>query len=330
MSDEPVLSHDGIDAQDFWKAAKIWLRNPHVVNRRILTTSSLLLVRSNTTLESISTLEWMERLASVAQLHESGSIPQETDILQALKLDPPCQTPESLELEDPHDITSYVYLQKLLPRNPEIFSQSLELAIIDKANGRIAFVSNFIDKSKQPLCLKWPYILEHNLESQRISLRVQVEENLGQDPSVKWLKEQFFPRFVKWTDMENPSDALTSGSLNLVSVEKYAALYNDLKKKYGTEMVKIWPENTDPAKFVYEDVAIATYLLLLWEMERETKNVPDKQSFVDLGCGNGLLVHILASEGHPGLGIDLRKRNIWDLYPKTTRLEVRYNFSDNL
>ena len=48
---------------------------------------------------------------------------------------------------------------------------------------------------------------------------------------------------------------------------------------------------------MYEDVAIATYLLVLWELEREEKNLKSLQSFVDLGCGNGLLVHILNSEG---------------------------------
>lgn len=43
---------------------------------------------------------------------------------------------------------------------------------------------------------------------------------------------------------------------------------------------------------------------------------------MDLGCGNGLLVYILSSEGHRGFGIDLRKRGIWDLYPTTTVLKT--------
>ena len=38
------------------------------------------------------------------------------------------------------------------------------------------------------------------------------------------------------------------------------------------------------------------------------------QTFVDLGCGNGLLTYILMSEGYNGIGIDLRKRKIWDLF----------------
>ena len=38
-------------------------------------------------------------------------------------------------------------------------------------------------------------------------------------------------------------------------------------------------------------------LQILWEEERKTLNQEQKQSFVDLGCGNGLLVYILSEEG---------------------------------
>lgn len=85
-------------------------------------------------------------------------------------------------------------------------------------------------------------------------------------------------------------------TLSLISVMKYSAAYQALKEKYK-DMVKVWPEVTDPEKFVYEDVAIAAYLLILWEEERAERGETARQSFVDLGCGNGLLVHILSSEG---------------------------------
>ncbi|KAJ8783433.1 hypothetical protein J1605_009138 [Eschrichtius robustus] len=41
---------------------------------------------------------------------------------------------------------------------------------------------------------------------------------------------------------------------------KYSKAYQALKEKYK-DMVKVWPEVTDPEKFVYEDVALAAYLL---------------------------------------------------------------------
>lgn len=73
---------------------------------------------------------------------------------------------------------------------------------------------------------------------------------------------------------------------------------------------------------MYEDVAIASYLLILWQDERKRLGTDRLQSFVDLGCGNGLLVYILSSEGHRGYGIDIRKRGIWDMYPTTTELRT--------
>lgn len=64
-------------------------------------------------------------------------------------------------------------------------------------------------------------------------------------------------------------------------------------------------------------------MLLLWKNERTETNTTTLQSFVDIGCGNGLLVYILSSEGHKGYGIDIRKRGIWDSYPSTTVLVTK-------
>ncbi|XP_031573877.1 probable tRNA (uracil-O(2)-)-methyltransferase isoform X2 [Actinia tenebrosa] len=139
-------------------------------------------------------------------------------------------------------------------------------------------------------------------------------------PSIQWMKDHLLPKLKKWA--ENPQKQ-SKGSLRLISLERYTLLYQELKDKHGLELVKNWPENTDPQKFVYEDIAIATYLIILWEEEREKNNLKEKQSFVDLGCGNGLLVYILSKEGHPGLGIDVRKRKIWDFYGPGIKLEER-------
>lgn len=74
-------------------------------------------------------------------------------------------------------------------------------------------------------------------------------------------------------------------------------LFTKFMTHFSDFLLQIWPECTDPQKFVYEDISIAAYLIVLWEEERQRKNLLNKQSFVDLGCGNGLLVHILNSEG---------------------------------
>ena len=121
-----------------------------------------------------------------------------------------------------------------------------------------------------------------------------------------------FRSFVKWCSEE--ALTRTPPSLRLVDLEKYQRKYEDLKDKYGRDLVKGWTERTDPEKFVHEDLAIAAYLCLLWEGETVR--------FLDLGCGNGLLVHILSREGHPGTGLDLRARKVWDAFEPRPDLRV--------
>ena len=94
----------------------------------------------------------------------------------------------------------------------------------------------------------------------------------------------------------------------------YYKLYQELKEKYSNELSSInWQEitNTNAEKFIHEDISIATHLILTWKHFNFDKSVI---KFVDLGCGNGLLVYILNQEGYNGYGIDLRKRRIWDIY----------------
>jgi len=47
-----------------------------------------------------------------------------------------------------------------------------------------------------------------------------------------------------------------------------------------------------------------------------------KQTFVDLGCGNGFLVYLLNQEGHQGIGIDLKSRTLWKKLSNTS-LQVK-------
>ena len=73
-----------------------------------------------------------------------------------------------------------------------------------------------------------------------------------------------------------------------------------------------WGESTDPRKHVFEDIAIAAFIIEYWKLNSFE---PEKFEFRDLGCGNGLLVHILILEGYKGKGIDARARKSWALYP---------------
>ncbi|KAF9983626.1 tRNA methyltransferase 44 [Mortierella antarctica] len=165
--------------------------------------------------------------------------------------------------------------------------------------------------------------------------------------------KELFKKLYKWG--VNTTKGFTKSRIQhdvLVPKELYLSTYARMKDKYAQKWVQSWPEKTDPRKFVFEDIAIAAWLVALWELERtnaasitatgevaaeegqgkvlsegqtETEKggmAMKKQTFVDLGCGNGLLTHILNEEGHKGSGIDIAARKVWDVYGDSTKLEA--------
>jgi tRNASer (uridine44-2'-O)-methyltransferase len=85
--------------------------------------------------------------------------------------------------------------------------------------------------------------------------------------------------------------------------------YSVLKTRYAPYLIASWVEATPPEKHVFEDLSIAAFLLELWKkMYRSPGSFP---GFVDLACGNGLLVWVLNKEGWYGKGVDARRRKTW-------------------
>ncbi|KAI9893334.1 MAG: tRNA(Ser) Um(44) 2'-O-methyltransferase [Vezdaea aestivalis] len=96
--------------------------------------------------------------------------------------------------------------------------------------------------------------------------------------------------------------------------------YTRLKTKYAKPLIESWVEVTDPAKHVFEDLCIAAFLIELWADVYSKEPFP---GFVDIGAGNGLLVHILISEGFSGRGFDARRRKSWGTYPNITQNNLK-------
>jgi tRNASer (uridine44-2'-O)-methyltransferase len=105
-------------------------------------------------------------------------------------------------------------------------------------------------------------------------------------------------------------------------VEKTYARLNDI---YAQNLIANWAEEAEPAKHVFEDLAIAAFIIELWRSlygavpkskSSENSFPSDFPGFVDMACGNGVLVYVLLMEGYSGLGFDARRRNSWKTFPE--------------
>eukprot|EP00064_Thunnus_orientalis_P006117 superscaffoldBa00000622_g6132 len=293
--------------EGFWSAVDVWVKKPHVVNKRLCGVKE-------TESEDVDT-------EALKFLLDDPDSELSHDVLSFLT----CRvSPEQThEREKPWSSSVRTFIPKV-----NCYGTTMHKEVVLKEFGRqqVTFLP-FEEDAEGQVSLKKGNIyqiqlLHQDYEEWSLELHVLTPDAWFSDgvayPKLPWLSADLLPKLVRWATECKSSEFRST--LSLLPVEKYSLMYQQLKEKYKA-MVKVWPEVTDPEKFVYEDVAIATYLLVLWSEERAEKGLTDKQSFVDLGCGNGLLVHILTNEGHPGKGIDVRKRKIWDMYGPQTLLE---------
>ncbi|XP_007551304.1 putative tRNA (uracil-O(2)-)-methyltransferase isoform X1 [Poecilia formosa] len=299
--------------EGFWSAVEVWVKKPHVVNKRLCgaTETESRDVDSDDLRKLLDNNddEEEELLQDVFQFLCSGDSPAHTH-----------------QKDKPWSSTVRTFIPKV---NCYGAKQQKEVVLKDSDRQHVTFLPFEEDSAAGRVSLKKCNIYQLRLcskgcEQWALELHVLTSDGWFSDgvayPKLPWLSSDLLPKLVRWA-AECKSSEFKS-TLSLLPVEKYSLTYQRLKEKYKS-MVKVWPEVTDPEKFVYEDVAIATYLLVLWAEERAAKSLTDPQSFVDLGCGNGLLVHILTNEGHPGRGIDVRRRRIWDMYGPRTELEEK-------
>ncbi|KAJ3273359.1 tRNA(Ser) Um(44) 2'-O-methyltransferase [Terramyces sp. JEL0728] len=212
-------------------------------------------------------------------------------------------------LSDSQEGSLRTIFRKLVPaqeRDPIIIQRIMITITNDTAIYEHEAMANFTDSLSLP---EFPFFYPKYQKFQYVYDKNTV--------SIKSLEFPDLPQDFKkiWTRILNFIVKFSAGTKNgyqkkvyhdqLVSKVEYQDLYKVLKTKYK-HWVNEW-DSLDPAKHVYEDIGIATFLILLWK-----KKTDKEHQFVDLGCGNGFLVYILNSEGFSGYGIDLTRRKFWD------------------
>ncbi|KAI9035772.1 tRNA (uracil) methyltransferase [Aspergillus affinis] len=136
---------------------------------------------------------------------------------------------------------------------------------------------------------------------------------------------------------------------NIIPQHLVQNTYTRLKFKYGPDLCRDWVESTEPSKHVFEDLSITAFLVELWRSmygvcpaDERTGQAPSAQvddarpgdedsdpqpsdfpGFVDMACGNGVLVYVLLMEGYKGWGFDARRRKTWSIFPASVQARLK-------
>ncbi|KAJ5719984.1 tRNA (uracil-O(2)-)-methyltransferase [Penicillium malachiteum] len=112
---------------------------------------------------------------------------------------------------------------------------------------------------------------------------------------------------------------------NIIPHEAIHNTYLRLKKQYEKGLCDKWLDRTESVNHIFQDLTIAAFLIELWsdmygarprsESSSETANLAQFPGFVDIACGNGVVVYVLLMEGYSGWGFDARRRDTWSYFP---------------
>ncbi|CRL05546.1 CLUMA_CG018075, isoform A [Clunio marinus] len=296
------------EANAFYHALYIYLKKTQVINRKLSCVSNVVCLKTfkhfdkNDFIRNLKALENVDS-ESVEKAYKDLGSTFDKSYLEEIK-----------EVDDTSKVI-FISIDRMLPRNVQKYHNCTLLTIIDVNDATASFYP--LNADTKNLIPSDDYKLTFSRETNQVELQILCKN----EGSSNWLQFVLIKKVQSWIDSFSKEEIQQNiESHNLINSELYNSTYASLKEKYGRELEANWKETTDPKKFIYEDIAIASYLIVLWKHERDAENIIDPQSFVDLGCGNGLLVYILSQEGHRGYGIDLRKRKIWDQYPSGTDL----------
>lgn len=102
------------------------------------------------------------------------------------------------------------------------------------------------------------------------------------------------------------------------------ATYVRLQLQYEENLRQNWVEQLESPNKILKQLSVAACLIHLWRSmysvtpakeESQSANKALFPGFVDIACGNGILVYVLHMEGYKGLGFDACRRKSWDTFP---------------
>jgi tRNASer (uridine44-2'-O)-methyltransferase len=243
------------------------------------------------------------------------------------------ESPARLVMMDDFDLKT-VMVRKMIPRNPQVDDPLDQTCLLysqtndpDEIKSLVTYIPHISSPSESPFyhpAVRGIAFL-HTFKPNESTGTVSIHYSYFPDEPVTEKLQRTAMHLL--TTLHKHGQGRVTGYVKRVNhdvilpQEKVQNTYARLKSTYAKDIIKGWVESTDPAKHVFEDLGIAAFLIELWaEMYQGENTFP---GFVDIGCGNGLLVHILLEEGYSGWGFDARRRKSWEQYSEKAQANLK-------
>ena len=233
-------------------------------------------------------------------------------------------------IREDQKIISIIFERDLFPRNPEVDNQLKENVVFEKSEPvqykcifSPVFPENQNDSLEKSQFLPYFYpkvekfSIEFDEKNKKLYLKAIHLKNSNYKEKMGKIAIQILSKFKKWfffffsflfffeiyflfrmIRCQNQDYVKKFEHDKLVSKEEFKKKNEELKRKYKNWVDDpFWKSENYAKKSVFEDISIASYLICLWEKEKQQEKREINQTFLDLGCGNGFLVYLLTKEG---------------------------------
>ncbi|KAI9813555.1 MAG: tRNA(Ser) Um(44) 2'-O-methyltransferase [Thelocarpon impressellum] len=218
-------------------------------------------------------------------------------------------------------------VRRLIPRNPTLDRALLQTCHFYRrtSQGADDHLVIYIPHASSPSCIPWYHPPVRGLAFLYSTAAASVSIQLAPFPQVETSPRLHRTLHHLLAVVHKHGTGLAAGYVKrthhdlIIPQAAYQDTYTRLKAAHAARLIAAWAESTDPTKHVFEDLGIAAFLVELWRGMYSDRSFP---GFVDIGCGNGVLVDILLREGWPGSGIDARQRKSWSTFSAETRSQL--------
>ena len=242
-------------------------------------------------------------------------------------------------------------IRRMVPRNPQLDKAIAQTCLLLKATGRAEHLTQtlvvYIPHTMTIDELPWYHPRVHSLaylhswDSSRSSggqitlhYRLFPYESASLSPRLLRTGQHLLSTIYKHGQGRLAGYTKRVNHDRLVSQQRVQDTYTELKRKHAQRLCDRWVEKTEPSKHVFEDLGIVAFLMELWKDMYGKSSTTDENTvlrkegtefpgFVDIGCGNGVLVDVLLREGYRGWGFDARRRKTWSTFDVSIQHHVK-------